>query len=85
MQPTLLPIKHMVIYADTCNQIYFVPFSQLHRTFPPAVLRVILSLHAACGKWQAALFPSEKEVNRLYFTVTAGPFDLSLITLDGYL
>lgn len=49
------------------------------------VLRVILSLYAFCGKWQAALFPSEKEVNRLYFTVTAGPFDLSLITLDGYL
>lgn len=58
---------------------------QLYGTLLPAVLRVILSLQAVCGKWQAVLLPSEKEGNRLYFTVTAGPFDLSLITLDGYL
>lgn len=45
---------------------------------------MVLSLQAVCGKWQAMLFLSGKEVNRLYFTVTAGTFDLSLITLDGY-
>lgn len=60
-------------------------FWKLNRTFPPAVFRTILFVWAICGKWHAVLFPGGKEVNRLYFMVTAQPFDLSLITLDGYL